>query len=512
VDKIVKETVVVEKSVEKVITATPEPSRYGGTLRWAFNLNVPTLDTMWTTTYVSSWTGLHMYETLFTYDSNLAPIPDLAEAYAKSTDGLTHLISLRKGVTFHNGKELTVEDVEASLKRWATLSGTGKKLFEQVDSMSFPDKYSIEFKMKDVYPLFQTALCIDSQGPVIYPKEIVEKAGDGEIQEYVGTGPYKFEEWDRDRLIRMSRFDDYVPHGTKPNGYGGKKMAYMDEIIFYIVEDASTRMAGILAGDYDRIDSPTAEEYDNLKSDPSVKIIYSPYGGIWENVLNMKSPITGDIKLRQAMQAATDPMPICLARVGNEDLIQVTSALADGPWHTEVCGEKFGQANLDEAKRLLAESNYNGETIRWLTAGSPFFELSVVHSQQLEAIGLNIELLQSDWATVIERRNKEEGWEVMATGWGLKVDPMLSPQFLGTFVGWWDTERAESLRDAILTTPNYDERFKLWEELQCLWYEEVPALGYGKGRGWRAVNPKLNSDGGWLEGITNVMWNAYFEA
>jgi peptide/nickel transport system substrate-binding protein len=451
-----------------------------------------------------------MYECLFTYDSNLAPIPDLAESYERSSDGLTYTLKLQKGVLFHNGKELTAEDVEASLRRWATISGVGETFFERVDSMTFPDDYTIVFKLKEVYPLFETALAIASQGPVIYPKEVVEEAGEGEIQQYIGTGPYKFEEWDRDRLIRIVRFEDYVPHGDQPNGYGGKKMAYLDEIIFYIVEDQSTRLAGLLAGDYDRIDSPGGEEYERLKADPDVKVIYSNFAGVWENVLNLKSPITGDQKLRQAMMAATDPEPICLARTaGNPDMFQVSAALADGAWYTEKCGEQFGKPDLDEAKRLLAESNYNGETIRWLTAGTPFYELSVVHSQQLEAIGLKIELLQSDWATVTERRNKEEGWEVMATGWGYKADPLLSPQFMGTFVGWWQTERAEALREQMLVTPDADERFKLWEQLQCLWYEEVPCLSYGKGRGWNAVKPKLMNDE-WLEDITRGMWNAYF--
>lgn len=494
-------------------TPTPTPSKYGGVLRWAFQGDPPTLDIQWTTTTVTVWTGLHIYEALFTYDESLTPIPDLAESYEMSDDGLTHTIKLQQGVLFHNGKEMTVEDVEASLQRYAKLSGAGQALFERVDSLTFPDKYTLEFKLTEVYPLFANALAINAQGPLIYPKEVVEAAGDGEVQEYIGTGPYQFEEWQRDRFIRMVRFDDYVPHGDEPNGYGGKKMAYLDEIVFNIVPDPSTRLAGLLAGDYDRADGVPKEEYVQLKDDPSVKIVYGEFKGVAVNVLNLKSAITSDLKLRQAMQAATIPEPILLARLGHEDFIQVSPSLADGRWYTEACSELFAQNDPEKARQLLAESNYNGETLRWLTTKEfpGFYELSVVHSQQLEDAGIDVELLVSDWATVVERRSDPEKWEVLSTGWGLYTDPMLSPQFLGTFVGWWQTERAEALRKEILGTPTFEERFRLWEDLQCLWYEEVPALNYGKLRDWTCMSPKVMCDF-WLEDLARGMWNAWLAA
>ena len=75
----------------------------------------------------------------------------------------------------------------------------------------------------------------------IYPKEIAEKFPPAEkVTEYVGTGPFKLAEWKPDQYIRMVRFDDYKPRSEKPNGYGGAKIAYVDEIRWIPVPDVAT--------------------------------------------------------------------------------------------------------------------------------------------------------------------------------------------------------------------------------------------------------------------------------
>jgi len=493
------------------VAPTPTPSRYGGTLNWAFGGEPPTMDIHWTTTTLVLWAGLHMYEALFTYDSKYSPIPDLAESWEVSEDGLTHVVKLRQGVPFHNGKEMTVEDVQASLERWAVLSGTGKTLFERVSKLSTPDKYTLEFQLSEIYPTFGNALCPAGQGPLIYPKEVVDEAGDGEVQEYIGTGPYKFEEWQRDRFLSMSRFDDYVPHGDMPNGYGGAKMAYLDEIRLHFVAEPSTRLAGLLSGEYHRADGVPGAEYERLKSDPNVNIVWAEATGTSCNIINTLSPVTSNLKLRQAMLAATDCEPILIARQGgNMDATEFTAAIGDGRWRSDASKDLFDQNNPDRAKELLQEAGYNGETIRWLTTKEfpGFYELAVVHSQQLEAVGIKVELLVHDWATVVGIRKETDTWEVLSSGWGLQVDPILCPQFNGSFVGWWQTDTAEALREKILSTDSFEERDGNWEDLQRLWYEEVPAIHYGKSKGWNPLSPKVKCDE-WLETFTRGMWNAY---
>lgn len=489
-------------------------SKKGGTLRYAYNGDPPTLDVQWTTTNVTAWVGLHMFETLFTYDDKYGPIPDLAESYQVSSDGLKYTVKLRKGILFHNGKEMTSDDVDASLRRWGKLSGPGKTLFGLLDSLTSPDKYTLEFKLKSVYPLFETALAITGgQDSVIYPAEVIKEAGDGEIKQFIGTGPYKFQEWQKDRFLRLTRFDKYVPHGDKPIGYGGKKEAFLDEIRYIAVPDQSTRAAGILSGDYDYVDEAARDQYDQLKSNPKVKVSLDQTWRLAEDIFNLKSPVMADQKLRQAMLACVNCEEVLKASQGNKDFYRLSPSLMleETRWATKAGGESYNQNNLDKAKQLLKESKYSGQTLRWMTTKefAGFYEEALAASQQMAQAGIKIDLQVMDWATVVKRRANADDWDIFTSGWGIFVDPMLSPQFLGTYAGWWQTERAEALRKKLLGTADFKDRFPIWEDLQRLWYEEVPCINPGNTRGYRVMNAKLN-DAGQLTVMTRAMWNAWF--
>lgn len=124
-------------AVERVLAAAPAMAAAaapapeaagvrGGTLRACLGGEPPTLDVMWSTATWPRDVGWHIVESLFTWDAGYNVIPQLADAHEVSKDGLTHTLRLRKGVPFHNGKEMGAEDVEASLRRWARLSGTAR--------------------------------------------------------------------------------------------------------------------------------------------------------------------------------------------------------------------------------------------------------------------------------------------------------------------------------------------------------------------------------------------------
>jgi peptide/nickel transport system substrate-binding protein len=106
--------------------------RKGGVLRVGNLGEPPSLDAHWTTASITETLTNHIYEGLYSLDSSNKPIPMLAEGHTISKDGLVYTFKLRQGVKFHNGKEMTSEDVVASLGRWAKQSIYGKALFAQV--------------------------------------------------------------------------------------------------------------------------------------------------------------------------------------------------------------------------------------------------------------------------------------------------------------------------------------------------------------------------------------------
>src|SRR2546428_7026368 len=111
---------------------TADAQRKGGILRVGNLGEPPALDAHWTTASITETLTNHIYEGLYSLDSSNRPIPMLAETHTVSKDGFTYTFKLRQGVKFHNGKDMTSEDVVASLARWGKQSIYGKALFAQV--------------------------------------------------------------------------------------------------------------------------------------------------------------------------------------------------------------------------------------------------------------------------------------------------------------------------------------------------------------------------------------------
>src|SRR5712671_264116 len=130
----------------------------------------------------------------------------LAESYTVSKDGLTYTFKLRQGVKFHNDKEMTSDDVVASLTRWGKQSIYGKALFAQVAELRAVDPATVQMQLKEKSAIVLISLAVPNNFGAIYPKEIAEKfAPEVKVTEYVGTGPYKLAEWKPDQYIRMVR-------------------------------------------------------------------------------------------------------------------------------------------------------------------------------------------------------------------------------------------------------------------------------------------------------------------
>src|SRR5437763_12564237 len=176
--------------------------RKGGMLRVGNLGEPPALDAHWTTASITETLTNHIYEGLYSLDSSNRPIPMLAESHTVSKDGLVYTFKLRQGVKFHNGKEMTSEDVVASLARWGKQSIYGKALFAQVAEWKALDKYTAEMKLKEKSAIVLISLAVPNNFGAIYPKEIAEKfAPEVKATEYVGTGPFKLAEWKPDQHI-----------------------------------------------------------------------------------------------------------------------------------------------------------------------------------------------------------------------------------------------------------------------------------------------------------------------
>ena len=152
--------------------AAQETPRAGGVLKVATIGEPPTLDIQATTTVLTYEIMWHACETLFAYDRTWTPMPHLADAHKIGNRGLTQTITLRTGVKFHNGKEMTSADVVASLKRWGQVASLGRVLWPDVESIEATDPYTVTIYLKQ--PSASLVYGLAEPAAVIHPREIVE--------------------------------------------------------------------------------------------------------------------------------------------------------------------------------------------------------------------------------------------------------------------------------------------------------------------------------------------------
>lgn len=490
-----------------------EPTR-GGALRVALIGEPPTLDIHQTTATIVSLVTWHIYEPLFTWDETFQILPMLAESHEVSADGLTNTVVLRQGVLFHNGEELTADDVIASIERWGEISGLGQNLLEATDSITAVDDYTIEFAMNRPFGAFLTVLARQNQGCAIFPKEAIDAVGVDPLEEFIGTGPYMFVERQADRFIRLARYDDYSPQTGEPNGYGGAFGQYLDEIEFVPVPDEAARIAGLQAGDYDYLESISPDQSSTLEGDANVVI--QPTGATgWETfVLNTSQGIMTDVRLRQAILAAIDPEPILVGGQG-EGFYRIDPGVMvqETAWHSTVGEELYAQADPERARELAEEAGYDGTPIRFMTTQEyrDMFNQAVVAQQQLEAAGFTVEQIVHDWATLVENRSDETYWDIFTTGITFRPDPVMLPFMQGCgWPGWWCSDKKNELTEQLQGESDFEARKAVWDDIQALFYEEVPHVKLGDALGVAAFSARMQGGLSMFQ-LAPVFWNNWIE-
>ena len=488
---------------------TPKP---GGTLKIGMIGEPPTLDAHATTAVITREIGINMFETLFALDAKYQPVPHLVDGHDVADGGKRYTLRLRKGVTFHNGKELTAADVVASLGRWGKMSSPGKAVFKNVEAVEAKNPGTVEIRLREPAASLLTNLAQVDNAAVIYPKEVIEASGDGQLKEYVGTGPYRFVEHKPDRHIKLARFDGYAPRSEAANGLAGRRVAHVNELYFMPVPDYATRQAGITTGEYDYIQQVKPDQYERLKSTSGVDaLVIKPYGWV-TIVLNNKQGLMTDRRLRQAIQAAVDVEPMMLAGLGHKDFFRLDPGLffPEQPWHSKAGAALYNQRDKDKAKRLLKDAGYGGQPVRWLvtTEYEHHYKPAVVAKSQLEEIGLKIDLQVSDWATVVQRRGKPELWDAFSTAFVLVPEPSTATQVNCEWPGWWCSAEKDQLLAQMVREADQKKRYAIWEKVQSAFYADAARIKIGD---YFRLDAKRKDVQGYDPGPYLHFWNVWVD-
>ena len=481
-------------------------------LRVAVIDEAPSLDQQVITSDLTTMIAIHVFEGLYTFDSKYNPVPMLVKEEEVKDDGKLIVIRLREGVTFHNGKELTADDVYASLSRWSQFGSRGSVLFNNIEKMEQTGKYEITLHFKQAFAPWKNLLAFMNGGPAIYPKEIAEKADKTPIPEtgYIGTGPYKFVERSPSRYIRLVRFDEYAARDEASDGYAGKKEANFKEIQFIPVPDDATRVNGIKAGDYDYSERIPGDLYDSLKDDPDLVVTLQKGGSQGFVFFNSKEGILKEnFKLRKAILTAVDMDAVLKAAIGPEALWRKNgSIMPEGtPWFSAAGADAYSLGDAEKAKALAKEAGYNGEKITYMatTSYKVHYDSSLVITEQLKKAGFNIDFQIYDWATLVSKRADATQWDMFFTYHGFVPDPVLFTFMSEVYPGWWATPEKKELAAKFASTLDEKERKAIWDQIQELVYTQVPIMKTGDNFIYDVYAPKL-------EGVkdTALIWPRFW--
>ncbi len=465
-----------------VFPANAQEPKKGGALNIATIGEPPTLDATLSTADISGMIAQHFFETLYAFGNHYAVKPLLAAAMPEITnDGKTYVIPLRKGVKFHNGKEMTSADVVPSLRRWLTKSVRGAQIASVVKDIVAVDPHTVRIELHSLHTPLLALLALPTSMAMIIPAENCQDT----LPDFTGTGPYKFVEHQPDRYIHVVRYDGYTPSSDPTDLYAGKRVAYADELRFIPVPNANTRLEGALAGQYHYADQIPIENYDRLVGQANVEpVMTAPYG--WPiMIFNCREGKMTNVKMRQAVQAALSEEDMLAIAFGEPEFYAVDGAFyPEGSFYHRKEGlELYNQNNPEKAAALLKEANYDGSPVRILTSMQYefHFKMAQVSAENMRAAGMEAQLDVVDWATLTQRRADPALWDVYYTHSPFIADPFLnnSSCFNEELPGWWVDPKRTEIANRFNAASDLNERARIFGELQKYAAETVPNIKIG---------------------------------
>ena len=375
------------------------------TLVYGADSDVQGLSPILTNDRVSSNATDQIYDTLFVRDWDTMGIkPSLALSY-ENPDSLTWVIHLRPNVVFSDGTPFNAAAVKFTFERLLDpkVAAPRASLLNMVDKIDVVNDLTVKITTK--YPFGPFPAILTHGNSEIVSPTAVAKYGDL-MQNPVGTGAFKLEEWIPGDHITLVRNDSYWGDAPK-----------LDRVIFRVIPEGSTRVGLLQTGEIDFSDLIPTPLFAILKDDPDVTAV-APLGTpIRYLSFNFQRDLFQNLKVRQAIAMA----------INREDIVSALDGLASasksiiGPkvFGYDPTAEVFGyNYNPEEAKTLLADAGYPDgfTTALWYGVTGDYPTVAQVIQEQLSKIGVKVELKGIDWATFLDAtRNGEQ--DMFLLGW-----------------------------------------------------------------------------------------------
>jgi peptide/nickel transport system substrate-binding protein len=349
----------------------------------------------------------NIYDRLVEWSPDSKIVNCLAESY-KQLDPLTLQVKITKGVKFHNGDDMTAEDVKFSIER-STTAPAAITYFADVERVDIIDPYTVNIITKVPYGPILNALA-HSSGSILN-KKYVEAAGADAFQKPIGTGPFKFESWKAgDRIVLSTNKDSF------------RGAPEVDGLIYRIIPESTTRTIALETKEIDislvvdPVDIPIvkSKSYLKLYQTPSLSLTYLGF--------NIGRAPGSDLRVRQAIASA----------INLPDIVDAAFWKAAVPAYSVLPEATVGYnknlprnvRDIEKAKKLLAEAGYkDGLKLKlWLNENQSRKDSAVIIQAQLKEIGIDIEIEILEWGSYLDKLFKQEH-DLYILGWSGSLDP-----------------------------------------------------------------------------------------
>ncbi len=480
------------------LSLLPDPAsaqKRGGTLVMLVQPEPPTLASYISTSGPIGQVATKVYEGLLEYGFDLKPVPGLAESWKISPDGRTITFKLQSGVRFHDGKPFTSADVKFSvLEVLKKVHPRAAITFRDVTDIETPDPQTAIFKLQHPAPYLMMALS-GYESPML-PKHLFEGT-DVKTSKYanspVGTGPYKFVEWQRGQYMRFDRNPDYWRKGRP----------YLDRVVARFVADSATRTAAIEKGEA-HVGGFGAIPYSDVKTLEKLPHIaattrgYEMQSPIVQLDFNTKRPPFDNPKVRQAISYAVNRKFVIdniWFGFGKPATGPISSNFAVSGLYTPEVKNYNILNGVEVASKLLDEAGFprgaggtRFEIVHDITPyGEEWQRYGEYVQQVLAELGIKATLRVEDVPTWLKRVYTDYDFQLTNNWIQTLADPVIGVHRLYhssqirpgvVFVNGsrWSSPRTDQLMDQATVEQNPAKRGALYRDLQQLVVEAAPLV------------------------------------
>ena len=474
-----------------------QAQKKGGTLTYTYQPEPTALSTISTTAVPVSLIATKIYESLLEYEGpGMKPVPGLAESWTVSKDQKTYTFKLRKGVTWHDGKPFTSDDVKFSIEKVVLpYHSRGKTYFGDVESIETPDASTVIFKLKQPVPYFLRAFQ-PSESPLMPRHGFTdEEVSQGKIrtakimQSPIGTGPFKLKEWKKGSHIILEKNPNYWKPGRP----------YLDQLVLRILPDGSARAIAVEKGEVDLapMSALPPAEIQRLGQLPTLTASQEGAEGLgpimWLEV-NLRSKPLSDLRVRQAISLAIDRQKLVDVIWYGQGKPARGPIVSANPNLFDKSLPPF-EYNVAKANKVLDDAGYkrgaNGTrfklTQNFLPYGEEWVREAEYLKQELKKIGIDVETQSLDMGGWLKRVYTDWNYDFTSNFTHNYSDPTIGVQraFISsnikrgaTFSNSMDyaNENLDALFRKAALMEEGPARAKVWAEIQQTLRRDLPVI------------------------------------